>query len=132
MDHCGLTVERQVLPSGLWFGLSGELDRLNVESVTTMLFDEVDASSCDVEVDLSRVSFLGLAGVEMIAEVGRRLAVVGRHLRITATNGIVDRAFYLRGALSVGSQFSQVPRGGQAPVPMGVAATAFAADVLEA
>src|SRR5215213_3988383 len=103
MDHCGLTVERQVLPSGLWFGLSGELDRLNVESVTTMLFDEVDASSCDVEVDLSRVSFLGLAGVEMIAEVGRRLAVVGRHLRITATNGIVDRAFYLRGALSVGS-----------------------------
>ena len=128
MDHCGLTVERQVLRSGLWFGLNGELDRLNVASVTTVLFDEVDASSGDVEVDLSGLSFLAVAGVDMIAELGRRLAVVGRHLRITATNGIVDRAFYLRGVLCVGVQ---MPRGSATGALVGVAATAFAADDLE-
>ena len=96
-----------------------------------MLFDEVDSSSCDVEVDLSAVSFLGLAGVQMLPELGRRLGVVGRHLRMTATNRLVDRAFYLRGALSVGFQFSQMPCGGETAVPAGVAATAFAADDLK-
>jgi anti-anti-sigma regulatory factor len=131
MDHCGLTVERHVLPSGLWFLLSGQLDRLNVESDTTVLFDEVDALSCAVEVDLSGLSVLGFAGAEMIAELRRRLAVVGRRLRITATNGIVDRAFSLRGAPSIGYQFTQMPRGGDTGVPVGVAATAFAADDLE-
>ena len=96
-----------------------------------MLFDEVDASSGDVEVDLSGLSFVAVAGVDMIAELGRRLAVVGRHLRITATNGIVDRAFYLRGVLCVGVEFTQMPRGSATGALVGVAATAFAADDLE-
>jgi anti-anti-sigma factor len=130
VDHCGLTVERRVLPSGLWFEFRGELDRLNVGSVTTLLFDEVDASSCDVEVDLSGVSFMGLVGAEMIVELGRRLAVVGRRLRITATSGCVDRSFSPRAALPVGFPCLQMPGGGDTAVPVGGTATAFPADGL--
>ena len=105
MNHRGLTVERQMLPSGLRFALSGELDLLNVGTVGTVLREEIDARSCDVEIDLAELSFLGLAGVDMFDDIGRCLADAGRHLRISASNGTVERVFAVRRALASSSRF---------------------------
>ena len=117
MDHQGLTVERHVQPSGLWFRLVGELDVLRLGSVTTMLFEEVEARPCDVHVDLSGLRFLALAGADMLVELDRRLAVAGRHLRIAATNDIVERVFDVRRAVTIGTHRPGMPRGVGAAKP---------------
>ena len=92
MDYAGLRIERRTLPVALWFGFDGELDALNVGAVATVMSAETEGRRSDVYLDLSKLRFISVAGVDMVTALNRRLAVDGRTLHITASSSPVERA----------------------------------------
>jgi anti-anti-sigma factor len=95
MDGTGLTIERRVSPTVVWFGVAGDLDLDSVGTMSTVLWTEIDGHGGDVAIDLAGIDVIGFAGVELLATVARQLASDGRHLRICATNPVVERTFTL-------------------------------------
>src|SRR5687768_14864549 len=95
MQCSELRIERRVSATRLWFGLQGDLDLWSVGGAATVLHAEIEGRSCDVDVDLSGLDFVGFAGIDMLVEITRQLRSEGRRVRLTATNRFVDRVVEL-------------------------------------
>ena len=98
MSLCDLRVERCGHPFDPTLLLTGELDSAAVGAVDAVLASEVAAADGDINLDLSKLVFIGSAGVDMLIALSRRLAADrGRRLRIAGPNPFVDRVLHVVG-----------------------------------
>jgi anti-anti-sigma factor len=77
--------------------VSGELDAFSAPDLKSVVGA---ASSAEVALDLSAVTFIDSSGLAMIVESHQRLAAEGRRLVITRRSDIVQRLFDLTGVAS--------------------------------
>lgn len=77
--------------------VSGELDAFSAPDLKSVV---AAASSEEVALDLSAVTFIDSSGLAMIVESHQRLAAEGRRLVIAQRSDIVQRLFDLTGVAS--------------------------------
>jgi anti-anti-sigma factor len=65
--------------------VSGQIDMSNAEALTNAILDVVTNRSAGIVVDLSAVEYMDSAGVNMLAELQRRLGWRGQQLAAVAT-----------------------------------------------
>jgi anti-anti-sigma factor len=92
--------------------LFGELDLSNRDAIGEVFIAEVNRpGTTTVCIDLSRVSFLGSAGVQALLIGYRAAEVLGRRYTVVGANGAPLRVLKLTGVLAL---FDDAPGGGAA------------------
>jgi anti-sigma B factor antagonist len=75
----------------------GVLDRATAPRLARFLDDLVDAGSRQIDLDLSRLTFLAAAGLTVFVQAGARLRAAGGRLRLTAVPPRIHRILVLTG-----------------------------------
>ena len=118
-----LRIERVETTTEVAVALSGELDVEAVPTFEVVMASEVASCDGDVHLDLSRLDFIGLAGVDALIALSRRMAVSHRRVDVTRSNALVDRVFEVLDVdLSSTSGRNVVPTGRPGRGPGGVGA----------
>jgi anti-anti-sigma factor len=75
--------------------VSGEIDLSTVDLLGRALEPYVEASSCMVVVNLDRVTFLSIAGLEILARAQDRARRAGTRLRVLSSEPTIERTLSL-------------------------------------
>ena len=78
-------------------GVSGELDIVTAPALRSALHRLDDADTHAITVDLSRLTFIGAAGLAVLIEARNTCRCAGRDLAVTGATGQVRRVFELTG-----------------------------------
>ncbi|MBF6219559.1 STAS domain-containing protein [Nocardia abscessus] len=77
--------------------LAGEVDHFTVEVFRRRLIGSLGAAAPVVVVDLSKVTFFGVPGLQVLIDARSMLAQTGRRLRLVTGPRCVDRLLQLAG-----------------------------------
>ena len=87
----------------------GEIDLSNADRLRAAIFDEVDAGSSRVFVDLRAVTFMDSTGLRVLIEGHERLNGVSGELVVVVNSGPVDRLLGITGLNEVLSVVDELP-----------------------
>ncbi|WP_405180097.1 STAS domain-containing protein [Nocardia sp. NBC_01377] len=77
--------------------VAGEVDHYTVDELRTSLIGALNNAAQIVTVDLSRVSFFGIAGLRVLVEARVTAGRTGRRLRLVVGASCVDRLLVAAG-----------------------------------
>ena len=81
--------------------VSGELDVATHEALIEELERAETSDAKPILLDLSRVTFIDSTGVRLLVQAHRRLAEIGRRLRVSLGHGLVREVVELAGVMEV-------------------------------
>jgi stage II sporulation protein AA (anti-sigma F factor antagonist) len=81
--------------------VSGELDVATQEALIEGLERAEASDAKPILLDLSRVTFIDSTGVRLLVQAHRRLAEIGRRLRVSLGDGLVREVVELAGVMEV-------------------------------
>jgi anti-anti-sigma factor len=91
-----LTLTRPT-PTSTVVTVDGELDLSTAPRLAEVLSARLESAVGNVVVDLSAVTFLGAAGMDVLAQAHFRAKVTGRAVRLVTGSHCVDRALHVTG-----------------------------------
>ena len=78
-------IQIAVTPNAVVAHVSGEIDMSNAEALTGAILVAVSNRSLGLVVDVTAVAYMDSAGVNMLADLGRRLGWRGQKLAVVAS-----------------------------------------------
>jgi anti-anti-sigma factor len=91
-----LTLDRPT-PATTVVTVAGELDFSTAPRLAAVLETRLESAVKTVVVDLSAVTFIGSAGLEVLAQAHLRASLTGRAVRLVTGSHCVDRALHITG-----------------------------------